>query len=170
MRTLEFALLRLYPRAWRQRYAGEMRHLLVEQKRSLRTIVDLIAGAVDARLNPQLTHAVPACEQPGARMTTKATWCNPAALSAQDQWRSAGWMVGGSLVLSVAGILLKLRIGPNSLSEALIYAAFPAALMLSSECTYLKRYSTTARRTISIGAAIFVILITWGATALGNRI
>lgn len=79
-------------------------------------------------------------------------------------------MVGGSLVLSVAGILLKLRIGPNSLSEALIYAAFPAALMLSSECTYLKRYSTTARRTISIGAAIFVILITWGATALGNRI
>lgn len=79
-------------------------------------------------------------------------------------------MVGGSLLLVLAGILLKQQIGPNSLSEGLLYAAFPASLMLSNECTYFKRYSKPARMTMSVGGALFIIAIVWGATAIGNRI
>ena len=100
----------------------------------------------------------------------KSTICNPTGVSAQGQWKSAGWMVGGSLGLTLFGVLLKLKIGPNSLSEGLVYAAFPASLMLSSECTYFKRYSRAARTTMAVGGALLIILIMWASVAVGNRI
>src|SRR5512145_195900 len=156
------ALLRLYPREWRRRYGAEMRELLADQRLSPRTIADLVAGAIDARINPQLP-------QQGVASMTKSTICNPAGVSVQDQWKSAGWMVGGSLVLTLVGILLKLQIGPNSLSEGLAYGAFPASLMLSSECTYFKRYSRAARMTMSVGGAVVIILMMWTSVAIGDR-
>lgn len=165
---MEFALLRLYPRAWRDRYAGEMELLLMQQQRSLRTLVDLLAGAVDARLNPQPA-ASPAGHE-GARTVANATWCNPTGATVQEQWRSAGWMAGGTLMLTLIGVGLQLRIGPNSFSEGLLYSAFPASMMLSTQCTYLNRYSSAARRAIAIGGALLVLLVTWGATALGHLI
>ena len=100
----------------------------------------------------------------------RAFRCAPQGVTVRDQWRGAAWMVGGSLVLTAFGLLLQLRIGSNALSEGLVYSAFPAALMLSSECTYLKRYSTAARRTISLGGAAFVVLIMWIAVLVAERI
>ena len=100
----------------------------------------------------------------------KRTVCNPAGLSKEEQWRSAAWMIGGSLVLTALGVFLNWRIGPNSLSEGLMYSAFPAALALSSECTYLRRYSGVARKTMAIGTALAVIAITWAAVVIGNAI
>lgn len=51
MRTF---LLSLYPRAWRQRYGVEIAELLREEPLSLRLLIDLIRGALDARLHPEL--------------------------------------------------------------------------------------------------------------------
>jgi hypothetical protein len=79
-------------------------------------------------------------------------------------------MVGGSLVLTVLATLLRMHLGPNALSEGLIYAAFPASLMLSMECTYLKRYSGVSRAVISGGGALLIILMMWVSVAIGNRI
>lgn len=47
-------LLALYPAAWRARYREEVETYL-EQARPpiLRTTLDLLAGAIDARLNPR---------------------------------------------------------------------------------------------------------------------
>jgi hypothetical protein len=170
MSAITSALLHLYPRGWRRRYGAEMRALLADQRISLRTIADLLAGAVDARLNPQRAAAVEPVAPRGVFQMTKATICNPAGVSTADAWRSAAWMIGGSLVFTALGILLKLQLGPNALSEALTLGAFFAALMLSMEPTYLKRYSRPARLTISIGGALFIIAIMWAATAIGNRI
>jgi hypothetical protein len=170
MAALTTALIRLYPRAWRQRYGAEMRELLASQKPSFRTFTDLVAGALDARLNPQHVPVVVAGRDEGARIMIRALRCAPAGVTVQDQWRSAAWMIGGSLAFTVFSILLKMRLGPNALSEGLLYSAFPAALMLSSECTYLKRYSPAARRVMSFGGAAFVILIVWIATVVAYRI
>ena len=100
----------------------------------------------------------------------KAFRCAPAGVTLQDQWRSAAWMIGGSLVLTAFATLLRMRIGANAFSEGLLYSAFPAALMLSSESLYLKCYSASARRLISFGGAAFIILIVWVATLIANRI
>jgi hypothetical protein len=48
------ALLVLYPRGWRDRYGAEMRELLAQHHVSARTMLDLLFGAVDARLHPAL--------------------------------------------------------------------------------------------------------------------
>ena len=59
-------LIRLYPPAWRRRYGRELAELLAAQPASFRTAVDLVAGAVDAWLNPQLSTAVTAASAKGA--------------------------------------------------------------------------------------------------------
>ena len=170
MSAVASALLRLYPRAWRNRYGDEMQALLAVEKLSLRTATDLLAGAIDARINPQLRRPASAELHEGARTMVKTTVCNPAGLTVQDQRRSAAWMVGGSLVLVAIATLLKLQIGTNALSEGLLYAAFPASMMLSMECTYLKRYSRASRLTISLGGALLIVLMMWASTAVANRI
>ena len=48
------ALLLLYPRGWRDRYGAEARELLAQHRVSARTLLDLLFGAVDARLHPGL--------------------------------------------------------------------------------------------------------------------
>ncbi len=47
-------LLRLYPAAWRERYEEEFCALLDECPSNLSVIVDLLLGALDAHLSPQL--------------------------------------------------------------------------------------------------------------------
>ncbi len=52
------ALLRLYPRAWRQRYEAEFLAMLEDRPPSLRDRIDILRGAIDARLNLQVRTAV----------------------------------------------------------------------------------------------------------------
>lgn len=47
-------LLRLYPAAWRARYGDEFADLLLARPPSLRDRIDILRGAVDARLHPQV--------------------------------------------------------------------------------------------------------------------
>ena len=79
-------------------------------------------------------------------------------------------MVGGSLVLISISLVLQQQIGRNAFSESLLYSAFWASLMLSMECTYLKRYSRSARVVMSVGGAVFIIGLMWASVAIGNRI
>ena len=50
------ALLRLYPRSWRERYEREVLGLLEARPPSLGDRVDIVRGAVDARLNLGAPH------------------------------------------------------------------------------------------------------------------
>jgi hypothetical protein len=47
-------LLRLYPASWRARYGEEFAHVLSGQHVSLGLLLDVIGGAVDAHLHPQV--------------------------------------------------------------------------------------------------------------------
>lgn len=52
-------LLRLYPEAWRARYGEEFATVLAGQRASFGLVLDVIGGAVDAHLHPQVlpTHS-----------------------------------------------------------------------------------------------------------------
>src|SRR5579885_3392735 len=54
LRTLIRWLLRLYPRAWRERYADEITLVLAAHRVTLWTALDMLLGALDARLHPDL--------------------------------------------------------------------------------------------------------------------
>lgn len=47
-------LLRLYPREWRDRYGEEFTELLAARPPSLRDRLDIVRGALDARIHPQV--------------------------------------------------------------------------------------------------------------------
>ncbi|HVQ21791.1 MAG TPA: hypothetical protein VMT36_00840 [Candidatus Saccharimonadia bacterium] len=47
-------LLRLYPQAWRDRYGDELLAVLEDRPASLTDYLDLMRGALDARLHPQV--------------------------------------------------------------------------------------------------------------------
>ena len=170
MSAVTSVLLRLYPRSWQRRYGAEMRELLADQRVSLRTYVDLLAGAIDARLNPQVRSDIESGCFQGVTTMTKTAICNPVGLTTADQVRSGAWMIGGSLLMVAAATLLRLALGPNAWSEALVYGAFPASLMLSMESTYLKCYSRTARSVMSIGGALLILLMMWASVVLSYRI
>ena len=53
-------LIKLYPPAWRRRYGRELSELIATQPASFGTAIDLIAGAIDAWLNPQSSTAADA--------------------------------------------------------------------------------------------------------------
>ena len=167
MTTLS-TLIRMYPREWRQRYGSEMRELLEGKKLSMRTVADLIAGALDARLNPQIASARQTSPSEGAMNMSQVFRCSSHGISTPDQLRSAAWLLGGTIILTTLGLVLRTVAGPNSLSESLLYSAFFGSLMLSTQSMYLKCYSATARRIMGIGGALLIVLIMWGAVALAN--
>ena len=52
-------LVRLYPPAWRERYLAEFADLLAERPPSLRDRIDIVRGAADAWLRPQVAGRAP---------------------------------------------------------------------------------------------------------------
>jgi hypothetical protein len=54
-------LLRLYPAPWRERYAEEFGAVLASQPASVGLVLDVLAGAIDAHLHPQIqrSHSKP---------------------------------------------------------------------------------------------------------------
>lgn len=48
------ALIRLYPQAWRDRYEAEFRGVLASRPPGMRDRIDIVGGAIDARLHAEL--------------------------------------------------------------------------------------------------------------------
>jgi hypothetical protein len=62
-------LIALYPRAWRDRYETEFRALMAERPQALGDRVDIVLGAIDARLHPQNPGAPERPRQPSRPAT-----------------------------------------------------------------------------------------------------
>ncbi len=69
-------LVALYPRAWRDRYEDEYLALLAERPPDQRDNLDIVRGAIDARLHPQLPSSpkTPLERPPIGRWSVVAGW------------------------------------------------------------------------------------------------
>jgi hypothetical protein len=145
-------LLNLYPAAWQKRYRAEMEAQFDIDLPVFRTSLDLLAGAVDAWLHPEW---LPETQNIGATETMiTASRCAPLEISRADALHSAAWMIGLSLLLTGVGVTLDKTLGENVMTNALLYSAFFIALTLSSSRTFLKPYSQSARRIMTIAASV----------------
>jgi hypothetical protein len=108
-------LVRLYPRAWRDRYENEFLDLLAERRLSPGDLVDTLRGAVDAHLHPKdntepqpWTHRLPGLLAFGGALA----WTTAAALAAVGSVGGA-WILfpitGGMLTLAA----IRAGIGPR---------------------------------------------------------
>lgn len=168
--------LSLYPRSWRERYGPELEAHLAEEGLTWRARLDLLAGAIDARMHPNLAPApTPVVEGvegvDGTRSPLRSLFCDrrgsfpPAA-----QRRSALLMILTSL--AVVGVALghDLWRGDSVYSQTLLYAGFNIGLVVSGLPTVLAVYPRPVRACLvflGISASyLFFLAVTLLARAL----
>ena len=129
-------LLRLYPRAWRERYGAEFLAIVEEGPQSWQQVIDIISGAIDARLSSDVRRATVASRAPasgGGTMVLRSLMAcesKRARFTKRDSLVGAGVMLGGTLLLTIAGMALR-RSGWPGMGEILMSLSFPFSLTLS---------------------------------------
>jgi hypothetical protein len=164
-------MLRLYPHHWRARYGDELAGIFASVPFSLSLVVDLIAGAIDARLHPELvahSAATPASQQGEAHMVGKLMKLRCAGYGVQvtrrDAWLSAGVMIGGTVVFTLIWMSLHIKGGDNPYVDSFATVPFLAAYILSLPFTYLKGRRPSTQAAFILGS---LALIVCGALAVG---
>ena len=134
-------MLQLYPRRRRERYGEEVAAMVAAERPSFRLFVDLLAGAVDARLNPQQTPVT--TPQGGSQpVTTIQRLC---ARTRRDDNYNAPLLIGSSLVFVTIALVLQLAFDQVLVGQTLLFSAFPLSLILAGENRHLERWPRPVR-------------------------
>jgi hypothetical protein len=166
-------LLHLYPRAWRERYGDEFLELVTDRPLNVGQVIDIVSGAIDAHLSSDIRAMasrghVTHIQGGTAVMEALKQSCihdRQAILSKRDAWTGAGVMVGGSILMSVLGIVLN-RAGFDTFGEAVKAAAFPVSMLLSMPFTFVKGKSWKAQGVLVGIPLVIIVLVTYIATML----
>jgi hypothetical protein len=155
--------LRLFPRGWRARYGEEFLETVGEERLRVRLIVDITAGAVDAWLSAEVRRATRLQSSPGGDLMTKKmilSCGSIATVSRRDAMLGALWMIGGAILFSIAGLVLK-RTGHEEAAKSILAVAFPATLVLMMPFTYLRGKSWRVQLVL-VGLPLLILaLIAW---------
>jgi hypothetical protein len=153
-------LVRLYPRAWRERYGDEFEALVTSQAQGPRLWLDVLMGALDARMAPQAQVAGSAegSGRGGQVMKLLTIGCCTKGLSRSEQIRYAVLMVGASLGISLFYLWINRVWGKNLWIEALGIAAVPCVLFGITVQAYYRRHSLGSRLLLIAGLTIVTYL------------
>ena len=171
MRPLTW-LLKLYPPRWRRRYGRELEELVAARRFSIGAAADLIAGAIDAWLNPQLAAAaaaaVPAVttdSKGDVSMIARTCAFEMREVSAIDKAKSTAVMIGGTLFLALLYTWSVWQFGKNTYGVALFPMAYFLPMLISLRWTSLKGRSNRTQAIFiggfSIGLTAFFLLVEW---------
>ena len=148
-------LLALYPPRWRRRYGDELRALVDLQPFSLHAVIDLIAGAIDAWIEPQ---KIPTQEGVNMIGTMKLGCERP---TREDARKSTVVMLGGTLLLTALWMTLHIRLGDHTYIDSFSVMAFLVPYLFSLHYTSLKGRSLRTQ-SIFIGGNILVLTLILG--------
>jgi hypothetical protein len=144
-------LLRLYPAQWRQRYGEEFAAVLASQRASPGLVFDVIGGAIDARLHPQIQHAhseqsiqeqivqdKSGDDTMTLQMLQRCAAGGPKLLP-RDHRAASLFTIASALVIAALYIVLTkiYRSAPGV--QALFYASFPALCLVYGQTAYLRK-------------------------------
>jgi hypothetical protein len=113
------ALLALYPSAWRRRYGFEFAALLDDQPPSPALIWDIVLGAIDAHLDPQVAEDG---ADPLRRQTKEVI---------MDGLRSRGVFIAVGLLLPVA-LLVAAYLNPGVISDGAVFGGLAIVTALAT--------------------------------------
>jgi hypothetical protein len=167
-------LLRLYPPAWRRRYGREIAALLDGQPASFGTAVDLVAGAVDAWVNPQSSTTTSAAHSEGdAAMIARNLQLRCAGegtpYTRADAVKAAAVTVGGTLLSMLVLTWAIRRYGPNDFLTAFMTVSWLFPFLWSQRYTELKGRSGRVQAVLIGGPAAIVLAIVVSATWINSR-
>lgn len=157
-------LIKLYPPSWRRRYGRELSDLIATQPASFSTAVDLIAGAVDAWINPQSSTAAVAADTKGAgvmvskMLKLKCSGDGP-DVTVRDNLKAAAVILGGTLALvGIATLGIKVY-GNNSYFESLLTMGWLVPFVASQHFTSLKgRPASVQAVLIGVPTAVLIVI------------
>jgi hypothetical protein len=162
-------LLRLYPRAWRERYGEEFLATVGQGALHLQQVIDIVSGAIDAWLSADVRQATRAGrlapnEGEPTMLKSMRMACGQTKLNftTRDSWIGAGVMIGGTVVFSALGIAAR-RNGWPVTGEILKSLAFPGSLTLSMPFTFFKGQPWKAQ--VVIVVAMLALLVAAGYLA-----
>jgi hypothetical protein len=154
-------LIRLYPASWRERYGEEFMALLQSRPPTRRDRLDIVRGAIDARIHPQRLHELP-----------------PRVASGVDRLLALAAVAVGALLTVWAGIIIvaEPRWGTGSqLDDGLIAASYSAGFIgiviaMAVLVGIAYRYADELGRAGVVGALVAAaafLMILGQASALG---
>ena len=158
-------LLALYPPRWRRRYGDELRALIGSQPFSLHAAIDLIAGAIDAWIEPQQISMQTDAGQEGGTMigTMMKPGCAGSGerVTREDTRKSVTVMLVGTLLLTALWMVMHIRLGDRTYVDAFSAMAFLVPYVFSLRYTSLKGRSLPTQ-SIFIGGMILVLALILG--------
>ena len=157
-------LLRLYPRAWRERYGAEFLATVEPGSLNIQQVIDIVSGAIDARLSSDVRRAIVASRvapSEGAPMIQKSlTICerNQTRYTKPDALIGAGVMLVATLLLTIVGIATR-RAGWPATGEVIVSLAFSGSLTLSMPFWLMKGQPWKAQVVIVGGTLALLVAI-----------
>jgi hypothetical protein len=138
--------MRLYPRAWRARYADEFVDVVGEKRLSMQQVVDIMAGAVDAWTSPAVLASVRGSVTSGSGgaemvqlLKMKCATASP-KMTTRDGLIGAGVILASTIVITAVAMAAKAQ-GSDKFAELLLGMSFPASLIIAMPFMYLKGQS-----------------------------
>jgi len=156
IRPHERWFLKLYPREWRARYGDELLELVGDRPLTFGGSIDLIAGAIDARLSREK-------KMPSALRTACLTRNEPQTVA--DGLRGAAIMIVGTVLLLALSKISK-GAGWPAAGETLEGMSFPVSMVIWSHFMYLRKQSAMAKWVITGGSLTILTILSIVATKI----
>jgi hypothetical protein len=163
-------LLRLYPRAWRDRYGEEFLDVVGQDAVTMQQAIDLVSGAIDAWLSTDVrtaTRVASTAPAGGPAMTVRTMLCRKTDLryTNRDSLLAAIVMIGVTAAASALGLALK-DSGWTTTSQIVLNVAFTGSMTISLPFWLMKGQPWRAQAAIVGGTVALLVVIAWlAATA-----
>jgi hypothetical protein len=164
-------LLRLYPRAWRERYGEEFLATVGDGPLHLQQVIDIVSGAIDAWLSADVRSAttVPrvAPSRGGPMLLKSLVICDRTShrYTTRDSLIGAGVMIAGTLAFSLLGIAAR-RDGWQATGEILLNLGFLGSFLLSMPFWLMKGQPWKAQ-VVMVGTTLAVLVVIGYLAAIG---
>lgn len=166
-------LLQLYPARWRERYGEEFGAVLASQRASVGMVLDVLGGAIDAHLYPQIqsSNSKPIKEEDTMTllMLQRCSAGGP-KLSPRDQRIASLFMILSALVMAVLYIALTKIYHSAPAVQAVGYASFPALCLVYGEAAYLRKRPWLTQVFILVAGLSGMYLFMLAVSVIGSRL
>jgi hypothetical protein len=155
----------LYPRTWRERYGEEFIELVGDRRLRFFDWIDIISGAIDARLSSDVKRAAASNAAEGGSAVTvleaiKLRQCGRSAVSMREAIIGAAVLVVGSL--GAFGVKLWLvAAGRPDAGRLVMDYSFPVLYFTVTNALFFRGQSWRARLVLSTMLAVILGLAIW---------
>jgi hypothetical protein len=166
-------LLRLYPAQWRERYGEEFGAVLASQHASLGLVLDVLGGAIDAHLHPQIQHSrskqIKGDDTMTLEMLQRCAAGGP-KLSPRDRRIASLSTILSALMMAVLYIGLTKIYHAAPAVEAVFYTSFPFLGLVYGQTAYLRKRSWITQIFV-LGAGLSALyMVMLAACVIGSKL